>query len=274
MYRNPKRTPRVLRNVQIYHNCIKRHVMPDKDVVGKPVIVLDLGAGKLNDLLNYPAHYIVHAVEIDPESVRLGKIKYNKYRKSHNLCKIHYHNANVLSKKIYDVLGDDLVVDHVICNFAFHYFMGSKTHCQHVIDIIKKYLKPGGTFSLTAMNGDILESRMGYKEYTISDNQFDILRVRKMWKQPSDFGQTVNIYIISIGKWHKEFLVKPNVLIATFKENGFGFDKQYGFRNFDYFEYIKINDIYGKPIRGFKLKKNALREFSHIHMYLSFRKLR
>jgi len=229
---------------------------------------MDLGAGKLNDLLIWPSSYIIYAIEKDEKSIQIGEKKYLKFNKIYKLPKVYYIHMNVLSNKILShPLLKGIKVDHIICNFAFHYFMKNNETFKHIIKLIKLYLKKKGSVRITTLNGTIIENILkNRKKYSIYNNKYNILTIIKKWNKIMDFGQEINVFIISIGKWHNEYLVKDNVIITNFEKNGFNLKK---IKMFNEFQTIIIKDLYNKKIKNFKLTNNE-KIFSFLHMYIEF----
>jgi len=268
-YRSSKRRPiYLMRNVQFWHNRIKEEIMSKH--VGK-TIILDLGSGKLNDLLNWKPNFIIHAVEIDKFSIIRGDRKYKEHKNKFNLPKVYQYECDVTSKRIFDVLPKSLKVDHIYCNFSFHYFI---SNMLHIINIIKRYLKSpsgsgspkAGTFNIVCFDGsiidDMLENNNGYYEIGNKRDGNLLCAIRRLRENK------ISVKILSIGKWHDENLVFPGEITKTFKTHGL---ERVDWKNFTEFEHLRVVNKYTKKeIKDFKLNDDEL-EFSQLHMYLSFK---
>ena len=252
-----------LRNMQILHGNIK------KTIYDKPYErIMELGAGKLNDLLNWTEANIkrVYAIEIDEHSIKEGNLKYMKYsnmnldyiRKGAKLPRCVYHQADINNDtdKIinkYKVLNEN--VDLIVCNFAIHYFMKDKKSINNFMKLVNYFLKPGGKFVFTCLDGlkvynlfykynnDIEDVKGNFydirklvygdtnnpiyynkkqKTLYISKNKKNIFKFKQGYDIDEKFdkyGQKVSIYVESIGKFHEEYLVNVEYLIKTLSDN-------------------------------------------------------
>lgn len=185
-YRNPRirgKLRRMLVNMQTLHGKIKGVNYP-KNVER----IMELGAGKLNDLLNWAHSGIkkVYAIEIDRSSIEEGNNKYEFYKNKRSkqlkykttnkllyedlkkknklipdLPEIEYIQADLTNSDDIDRIIEYLVtvkesIDHIICNFAIHYFMEDKKTVSDLIRLINYFLKVGGTFRFTTIDGKLL----------------------------------------------------------------------------------------------------------------------
>lgn len=179
-YRNVRARKHIkrLRNLQILHGNIKRFNYPKN-----AEHIMELGSGKLNDLLNWAHRGIknVHAIEIDQASIDEGNKKYRKYKdRSDEHSKLPSSEKKALKDRFVPTLPDinqirgDLTkdadvamimktlsslymsVDHIICNFAIHYFMKDRHTVNLLVKLVDYFLKTGGTFSFTTIDGKVL----------------------------------------------------------------------------------------------------------------------
>lgn len=239
--------------LQIWHNTIKEKIMSRHE--GK-TIILDLGSGKLNDLHNWKPNFIIHAVEIDKISINIGIHKYNKLKnKNYNFPKIFTYHCDVTSEKIFKILPENLKVDHIYCNFSFHYFYDD---LEHFIQIAKKYLKPGGTINILCFDGDII------KQYLKTHNGKYKSDICEIWYTSNDKNK-IYVKILSIGKRHIESLVYQNELKNIFGDNGI---KYIDCTNFSEYFYMKVRNKFTKE----KITLNKYeKEFSSFHMFMKFK---
>jgi len=186
-YRKDKKIIRTLVNMQVLHGKIKgqNYIKAER--------IMELGAGKLNDLLNWADKKIdkVYAIELDLDSIEQGKEKYNKYfdrrkkqmtlnKKEYNILKkrrklipnlpeIQYIRANVIDDTdniIKELSQVKRLIDHIYCNFSIHYFLKDKNSVNNLIKLINFFLKPSGTFTFTTIDGKILydQFNMSFKK--------------------------------------------------------------------------------------------------------------
>ena len=141
-YRNPKTFKYKLRGMQILHGKIKGLNYP------KSNNIMELGAGKLNDLLNWTNKGIkkVYAIEIDKDSIEIGKKKYLKYKERNiDLPEIIYIQADLTKSEDINKIKETLInmkgiIDHVICNFSIHYFLRNKKTTHSIIKLTEQDL--------------------------------------------------------------------------------------------------------------------------------------
>jgi len=274
-YRNKYVPKKIMHKIQIYHHNIKGNVLPKNATT-----ILDIGSGKLNDLNHWRKAKIsvVYCIEIDKNSIDLGKKIYKKYLSIYKwMPKIIYINDDALNPNL--IKKDSLLypareqINHVICNFAFHYFMKNKQTFKRIMDLINFCLKPGGSFRFMTLNGDIINNLLQNKKKHIISiyNQYNIYKIIKMWDTEKDIGQKINVYVLSIGKWHEENLIKPSIIIPLIKKNYPCFFNT-KLKSFSEFQNIIIRDIVGNVIPNFNMKPEE-KEMSFLHVYIEFKKM-
>ena len=168
-YRNPKTIKGIIRNLQIFHGRIKEMNSPSSS---GGTILMDLGSGKLNDLQIWQkkGYKKVYAIEVDKASISIGMKKYASLKRK--FSRKSYKGWNPLPQVIYinaDLTRDDMTlkmpelegtIDHIVCNFAFHYFLKNKKTVDLIIKIINFFLKSRGTFRMTVLNGNLLWKKL------------------------------------------------------------------------------------------------------------------
>lgn len=265
-YRNLSTLRRVINPMQTFHGRVKQHIGP-KGVNGGTQI-MDLGSGKLNDLQIWAKNKIrnVWAVEIDPVSISLGEKKYNRLKKTRKLPNVHYINVNlnttdITTHKSLSHLRHKM--DHIVCNFAFHYFLKNKATINNIFKIIDFFLKSGGSFRMTTLNGNkvwkLLKNKKIWKQVS---NKLEYFKIRRSYMPSTSikpFGEAIDVFVISIGKWHKEYLMNSKFIIEKFESIGYSLDtmKMFGeFMTLPFLKNIKLS-IYEK-------------KYSELNMYMKF----
>jgi hypothetical protein len=174
--------------------------------------VIDLAAGKGQDLFKYIDCKIQNILMIDNDLPALTEVINRKYGyignksintlskifiKQLNLTDPYKQNISALTESRFDIPLSG--VQLVVCNFALHYLIPNKRKIQNFVGLLNGLLKPGGVFIFTAFDGqkvfDLLESNngeWGYKEqkedkllysikkkytggFTGNDQQIDVL---------------------------------------------------------------------------------------------------
>jgi len=172
---NEKKKRRELLGMQIFHGKTKGMIYMSIKGAER---VMEFGAGKLNDLLNWEKADFkkIYAIEEDKASILKGKEKYDfNYKKRlrqmkgifkhRNETKIGdlpeiislqadiNHDYTKIIKHFGEVRG---MMDHIVCNFAIHYFMKDKKSLTNLVKLVNYFLKIGGTFKFTCLNGIVL----------------------------------------------------------------------------------------------------------------------
>jgi SAM-dependent methyltransferase len=118
--------------------------------------------------------------------------------------------------------------DLISCQFALHYFFGTESSLDNFVYNVQKFLKQGGHFLATCLDGNKIVSKlqpikpmdsiMGRKDDRIMWN------IQRLYESPLStsesipFGQEINIYMESIGKRQTEYIVDFGVLVQKFKK--------------------------------------------------------
>jgi hypothetical protein len=275
-YRDVKKNTRKIVNLQIFHGKIKGINYPRNAEK-----IMEFGAGHLNDLLNWTHKGIksVHAIEVDEKSIKRGEEKYKKYKSRFQLPAIQYIRAHIIDdhKKIMDVLKKlKGKINHIFCNFMIHYLLKDKASVNILFDLIKFFLKIGGKFHFTTMDGQIIHHKFDQKNflpplkikkdtiYFMHNNEpyFKIKKLYSYTKKLEKYGQPISVYVISIGKFHKEYLINLTYLTKKFKKNGFKIN-----------EFKKFED-YKKEIKESKKLSPAENSYSMLNVYVSYIRIR
>jgi hypothetical protein len=204
---------------------------------------MELGSGKLNDLINWATAGIkkVYAIEIDKDSVEIGRKKYNRLKNKYTLPRIITKVADIT--KDYDEIMKDFSdlqysIDHIVCNFSIHYFLKNRKSINGLVKMIKFFLKIGGTFRFTTLDGkriyDMFQILCKTNGTTVRYNERNrsiVLKKKDIvyfelqrnfsCKQPfQKYGQQINVYVLSIGRKHREYLVNISFITKILKDNG------------------------------------------------------
>lgn len=116
--------------------------------------------------------------------------------------------------------------DLIICNFALHYFMESKSTATNVVKFVSKMLKKNGKFMFTAFDAaavtKLLNEHKG--DFTVKvgkDIKFAIRGDTKKTNHVLPFGQKISVVLPFSGqKYYEEYLVNFNSLDDIMRVNG------------------------------------------------------
>lgn len=116
--------------------------------------------------------------------------------------------------------------DVVSCQFSIHYFFETEAKLDNLIWNINKQLKIGGHFIGTCIDGQKLKTKLSHIKLgdSINGEKYDkvLWNIRKMYKNNTNikFGDSIDVYMESIGRIFKEYIVDFNVLIEKFSAYG------------------------------------------------------
>lgn len=290
-YRSKEKT-RDMAELQTRHREIKALNYPEKSD-----LIMELGAGHLNDLRTWVSRGIktIIAIEMDGESLERGKLSHEKFG-GPNIIPVHADlttDTEKIMKELWKYKGK---VEHVIANFCIHFFLGSDTIFGNVCELVKFFIKPGGTFRITTLDGAMVYQDLhnlvvprektagGYYARTIeiSDHKFrdiinvrelptntirlshdgkDFIKIQRLYHENEEFkkyGQMINVYVRSIGKYHNEYLVNFDDYVTPKLE-------EYGF-----IRMIKKHFPDYKNVRETSMN-GAEKKYSSYHVFAEFR---
>jgi hypothetical protein len=111
--------------------------------------------------------------------------------------------------------------DVVSCQFALHYFFESEKKLDNFVYNVNTYLKDGGYFIGTCLNGNEVKKLLKNKKSVIGKQEDRVLWniVKKYDNKTSsiEYGEEIDVYMESIGKVTSEYLVNFDKLIEKLK---------------------------------------------------------
>lgn len=256
----------------------------------------ETASGKFGDLHNWENSGITNlfATDIDYASMKEGRRRFSRQSTisldGYALVDLTKNIANIsealdksVKKEEYDVMETYLKTyfideqnmsyfDIASCQFALHYFCENQMTFQTFINNAIMRLKVGGLFIVTVMDGkkvfNALQKNDKIEGYMKNDGE-DILiwsiekviRYEGEWIQIRDFGQSINVFVNTIGKYHQEYLVNVENLIGLMKNYGLELKQQLNFDKLTTNKYKYINE-------------QSLKRFSDFHTSLVFRKFK
>lgn len=165
-YFNRNQSPII--HMRRFHNWIKRKLIEiivtdlKKNNLNN-LSLLDLAVGKGGDLQKWYDNQIFTVVGIDKDinSIDETKLRYNQFNNlKQQSLNYQFHVFDLASPSnnsyIDKTLNDnfDPIFDIVSCQFALHYFFKSYTTLNNLITIVSKYLRSGGYFIATTLDGE------------------------------------------------------------------------------------------------------------------------
>ena len=123
-------------------------------------------------------------------------------------------------KHLEGLVTPDPSFDLVSCQFSLHYFFETEAMLDTLIANINTVLAPGKHFIGTCFDGEKVVSLLGNSEERKGRN--DIWKIRRAWTgtYKKTFGQAIDVYVESIDKWHREYLVPYDLLVKRLAKSG------------------------------------------------------
>lgn len=152
----------------------------------------------------------------DPEDKQVAKVLFGMHRTS-QIKDPQLAKYNGYMKGGFDVIS---------CQFAIHYFFESENTLDNFIFNVDTYLKKGGYLIGTCLDGyRVKEKLQGIKKEESIQGQIDdriLWNIKKLYSNNDTIklGEQIEIYMESIGKPIKEYLVDFNLLKTKLEEKG------------------------------------------------------
>jgi hypothetical protein len=220
--------------------------------------VVDIGAGKGQDLGRYLDAGVQNLVAVDqdrPALVELVRRKYEFAAQNNSRHKAGYQphgERRAKSSSVY-VLAADVDADPkgtiervhalglppdgadaLVCNLAFHYFISSATRLRSFAALAAKLVRAGGTLVLTVLLGDRVHAALKNVPYGQTWDVFESpaegvpparkYSIRRDYRSDAleVAGQKIGVLLpFSRGEYYEEFLVNPAAVVEAFTDRGF-----------------------------------------------------
>ena len=291
---NVEREKSITYNMQKFHNIevkLNTLLLPLSSELkskNKDVKLLDLACGKAGDLYKWNKSQIDTVVGIDINHNNIyhhidGACKryndytqkYNKYTKCHFMVgdsgkdikknqAINEQESIYLFQSIKDIMNSKF--DIISVQFAIHYFFEKDTILNTFIDNVDNYLKKGGYFIGTCLDGRTIFDSLKDKEYIEGVNEKGTLwKIQKKYDSKTftnKFNQAINVYLYSINNTIEEYLVDFDFLTKKLKERNIELvnDKSSNLFSEVYDEKYKLED--------------KEKELSFMYRYFIFKKMK
>jgi hypothetical protein len=177
----------------------------------------------------------------------------------------------------------------ISCQFAIHYFFENEQTLDNFIYNVETYLKKGGYLIGTCLDGYRVKQKLqNLKKGETIQGQIDdriLWNIKKLYTNNNDIklGEQIEIYMESIGKPIKEYLVDFNLLKSKLAEKGievlseeecadFGIEKSIDSFKYSYNKVVASSDnsLLAKDIRNMTDEE---KEYSFLNSWFIFRKL-
>lgn len=176
---------------------------------------------------------------------------------------IHGNVRDMKLHKYQDMARDKF--DLVNCQFAIHYFFESETTLDNFLSNVDMYLKDDGYFIGTCLNGHAVKRELKNKQVTTGEKNGVLLWdiTKKYDKEEGvNYGEEIEVFMESIGKTFKEYLVNLDILTKKLKQMGYTPVEQKSFSEYpdDKYNMDSCLKTYSHLNTTFVYKKNSLKK--------------
>ena len=264
--------------------------------------VVDLAAGKGQDLFTYNGFEVENALFMDIDQAALEELSNRKWglgntrayvfsRAPRTNIRIHTMQADLskpadthlaaIEKRGYPVPhGDDqYLCDGVVINLAIHYMAENTKTLEQVVKLASSLLKKHGVFIVTTFDGkrvfDLLEKTkknaswdLGYSgdAQNTGDKKPPKYSIKKKYddKKFKTGLQVGVIHPFSRGQYYDEYLVDIDELIVLAKKHGLSMQQRGSFADYDG-KFAKFNPKFGKEMSADDKNYGAL--YGYVSFY-------
>ena len=204
--------------------------------------IVDLGAGKGQDLNRYRKFMVRHVLMVDSSQSALAELVRRKHgtgRKRRVAGKTHVSAKLADFTDPYQEVAAELRAmpdfpsegaNGVVCNLAAHYAFGSEASMINFIMLIKSLVRPGGIVQITLLDGqqvyDLLKASGIKKGQSWDAREDGVLKysIRRMYadSRMTGTGQKIGVLLpFSRGELYEEYLSNIEHLTKNFRNRGF-----------------------------------------------------
>jgi SAM-dependent methyltransferase len=204
--------------------------------------VVDVGAGKGQDLGRYLEAEVGHLVAVDRDPAALSELVRRKFSHARKRARggrgttIHVLLADATAPHALTL--DRLALfglarggaDALVCNLAVHYFLGSVEGLRNFVALARGAVKPGGRAALTALRGEAVHALFEAERipeggsWDVREDETLKYSLRRLYSSETleAAGQRIGVLLpFSSGQYYEEFLVNTRALAAEFEARGF-----------------------------------------------------
>ncbi len=264
-----------------FNSFVKTHLMELYLPVGKDSRLMDIAAGKGQDLARSVELGYSDIVAMDKDTDALTELlerKYNLRVKSrHASASIHIKKIdleNTADENIKNLKIPTDSVDNIMINFAIHYIchsgaLNTPSPVDEFIKLCKFYLKQGGRVMITTFNGqDVFDKLKNSDEWDVVENNRIKYSIKRDFASDTmtDMDQQIDVLLpFSAGEYYKEYLVNYKYVQQRFEQNGFSMIKS------DSFESL-LRAFKKQNNNGYKGLTEGDKEYVSLYGYMIFEK--
>lgn len=177
---------------------------------------------------------------------------------------IHGNVRDIKLHKYQDMARDKF--DLVNCQFAIHYFFESESTLDNFLQNVDMYLRDDGYFIGTCLNGHAVKKELQSTNVVKGEKNGVLLwDITKKYTQDLgvNYGEEIEVFMESIGKTFKEYLVNLDILTKKLKQMGYSPVEQKSFKDYDKDNKFDMDGSlkkYSHLNTTFVYKKNSLKK--------------
>jgi hypothetical protein len=205
--------------------------------------VVDIGAGKGQDLGRYLDAEVAHLVAVDQDRAALSELVRRKYSHARRRAGRTATTIHVLAADANDPFGETVAklgtfglapgaADALVCNLAVHYFLADLAAMRNFAGLARGVVKVGGTVVLTVLVGEAVHA--AFAEGGVAPGEtWDVFEgtpptrkysLKRLYSAETlePAGQRIGVLLpFSEGQYYEEYLVNTTQLTAEFAARGF-----------------------------------------------------
>ncbi len=278
------------KEMMLYHNFIKNNLINQY----KSESVFDMACGKGGDfgkyyrngfkrILGYDSNVDNIVNPMDGAYSRFDKlIRYEKPQKTKGVF-LTYDLSEIIKTSNFKDANDKLVAqviygekddislhsyyemaknkfDLVSCQFAIHYFFENEMKLENFLTNVDMHIKPGGYFIGTCLDGSKVKEALSNKiEIQGKHHTRTLWSIKKLYTGDKNvtYGEQIDVFMESIGRVFKEYLVNIDILDKKLKQKGFELVSYTNFKEYltDEFKLLEAEKDYSFLNMTFVFKK-------------------
>lgn len=215
------------------------------DFIKPNTTVMDIGAGKGQDIFRYPKLNVKTILAIDKDSNALVRLL-DRWMSMfiHNTS----HTAR-LNTTLYTMVMDmntpytnnveyvtckfPLTYNVIVCNLAVHYFLESASSMCNFVSFCSEVTEPSCIIFITCLEGKkVYEKLQNSSEYKLDEDGIVKFSIKKMYSDNilTSAGQKIEVLLpFSNNTYYSEYLVNTDALTEEFSKQGFKLHAHRGF---------------------------------------------
>lgn len=217
-----------------YNSFVKYTILNNVTKLVKSKTVVDLAAGKGQDLFRYYSLQYQKGIFCDIDPVALSELVSRRFQAIRDKTKNYKMNVQILHRDLNEPADDTLAMFHpliqnteiglIVCNLAIHYLIYNVDKLHNFIRLVKNLGSKGTYFYYTTMSGQAVIDLIGdAKEWKAHQSNILKYRIIKEFtgRNLDPFGQSIKTKMPFSDELYSENLVNIDFINTQFKKFGF-----------------------------------------------------